>query len=244
MSRTRPPQAPIAIVLVLTLLVSGCIGSDDLVSTGELRTDSEFVELGPATAVKVSLEVGLGSVVVQGGAAKLMEATFRYNVDRWRPRFTYTDQGEFWNLTVRQPQQGLEVDGSPRNEWDVRLGDMVPVDVTAQVGSGSLDFRAAGMDLVSVSLGTGAGDVNVDLTGQWSAPIIARAGTGAGNVDIIVPSQYGVQVSLRQGAGQVVAPGFERVGDNYKNAAFDTADVLILVAVEIGTGDLTVLELP
>lgn len=244
MSRGHRYLKAVGTILVVALLTSGCIGSDDGgVSTGDLETDNEFVELGPATAVKVNLDVGMGEIAVHGGATKLMEATFRYNVDLWKPRFTYLDEGDFWNLTVRQPQQGIDVDGNPKNEWDISLGGMVPVDVAVQLGSGSVSFQAAGLDLVSASVGTGGGDINMDLRGEWYAPILARAGTGAGNVDLIVPKAYGVQVSVRQGAGEVVAPGFELVAGNYKNAAFDTADVLILVAVEIGTGDLTILEL-
>jgi hypothetical protein len=233
-------------LITIALVVSGCLGEDGddgTVEPGKLRTYDTFVDLGDAEAVDVNIEMGRGSLKLTPGIDKLMEGTFVYNIGQWKPVFSYEDEGEVWNLTVTQPNADLKVGTGARNEWDVRLLYYVPMAIDVVMGAGTADVKVGGMDLASLSVATGSGDVNLDLTGDWYASVIVRAGTGAGNVDIVVPSSVGVQVSVIQGAGTVIAPGFTEVEGNYKNAAFDTADVLILIATDIGTGDLTVLEI-
>ncbi|UCC92504.1 MAG: hypothetical protein JSW25_07500 [Thermoplasmata archaeon] len=239
-----PTRTLLMTILTVALVLSGCLGSEEVVRTGDLETYDTFVEVGPAEAVEVNLDMGRGQLQVRPGSVKLMEATFRYNVDQWKPRFTYVEQADLWNLTVTQPKQGIEVEGETQNEWDLVFGNMVPMAMSAQVGAGNVNVRATGLDLVSLSVSTGAGDVDMDLSGRWFDHLVARAGTGTGNVKLIVPSDMGVQISVVQGVGTVIAPGFTEIQGNYKNAAFDTAELIMLIAVDIGTGDLQVLQVP
>src|SRR5512138_8266 len=103
----------ISLVLVAVLL-AGC-GSRAQV--GELQTESQSVELGSATSVDVKVNMGAGDLTVTGGAEKLLEADFNYNVAKLKPAVEFTDG----TLVVQQP----EVDGLPilqgitdfRNEW-------------------------------------------------------------------------------------------------------------------------------
>jgi hypothetical protein len=236
-------------LLIITILVSGCISDEDdgVINTGKLRTDDTFVDIGDAKAVEVNLEIGRGLLSVRPGLDKLMEGTFKYNIAKWKPEFSYIVENatdDVWNLTIRQPNNDLKVEQGARNEWDIHLLYYVPMSLDVKMGSGTSEIRVGGMDLASLSVAAGSGDVNVDLSGDWFATLVARIGTGAGNVDLIVPSAYGVQISVIQGSGKVVAPGFTKVEDNYKNAAFDTAGILLLIAVDIGAGDVVVLEVP
>ena len=230
--------------VTVTLLVSGCIGGDDVVQTGDTKTYDTFVEVGPASAVEVNLDLGQGRLQVRPGSVKLMEASFRYNVDQWKPRFTYVEQDEIWNLTITQPKQGLKVEGDTKNIWDLVFGDVVPIAMDAKIGSGDVNIRGSGLDLVSLSVSTGAGTVELDMSGRWYDHLVVRAGTGAGDIKLIVPSDMGVQISVIQGAGTVLAPGFSLIEGNYKNDAFETSPLFMLIAVDIGSGDLQVLQVP
>jgi hypothetical protein len=225
--------------------MSGCLsGPDDGVRVGDLRTEDTFVDVGDADAVKVNIDMGSGSLEVSPGGDHLMEATIKYNVEQWKPVFTYVEQGELWNLTVRQPGQDLDVEGETRNEWGLRFGLVIPMEMDVHVGAGDVNIRTTGLDLVAMSVSTGAGEVDIDLSGSWYDNLVVRVGTGGGDVGLIVPSDVGVQVSVIQGAGTVIAPGFEQVQGNYVNDAYQTADVVMLIAVDIGAGDLKVLEVP
>ena len=240
-----PPRTLLLVILTAVMVVSGCISSDDgTIKVGDLRTEDTFVEIGEADAVEVNLDIGQGNLRVRTGGDELMEAIIKYNVDQWKPRFTYVEQGEIWNLTVRQPGQDLDVEGDARNDWDLRFGLVVPMAINVEMGVGNADIQVGGLDLVSLSVSTGAGEVDLDLSGTWYDHLLVRVGTGAGDVGLIVPSGIGVQISVIQGAGTVIAPGFTQVEGNYKNAAFDTAQVLMLFAVDIGAGNLKVLQVP
>lgn len=247
MTADHPQGTLVVAVLICCMLVSGCIGDGDddgVVEPGKLRTYETFVDLGEADGVDVNLDIGTGELKVAPGGSRLLEATFRYNVDRWKPRFSYVEEGEVWNLSVWQPDQGIDVAPGARNEWDLRFGLIVPMAVNVEMGSGTADVTLGGLDVVSVSIRTGAGDVALDLSGEWYDHLVARVGTGTGNVNLVVPSEVGVQVSVKQGSGTVVAPGFSQRSGNYVNEAFDTAELVFLIAVDQGVGDLIIYELP
>lgn len=245
MAPRTPPRTLLLVILTATLVVSGCISSDDgTAKVGDLRTEDTYVEIGEADAVEVNVDMGQGNLQVRTGGNELMEAIIKYNVEEWKPRFTYVEEGEIWNLTVRQPGQDLRIEGDARNDWDLRFGLVVPMAMNVEIGAGNADIQVGGLDLVSLSVSTGVGKVDLDLSGSWSDHLVVRVGTGTGEVGLIVPSDIGVQISIKQGVGTVIAPGFTQVEGNYKNAAFDTADILMLIAVDIGTGNLKVLEVP
>src|SRR5690242_6676116 len=47
---------------------------------GTLQTESQSVDLGGAKSVNVNIKMGAGSLDVAGGAEKLLQADFTYNV--------------------------------------------------------------------------------------------------------------------------------------------------------------------
>jgi hypothetical protein len=241
----NPVRTSVMALLTVFVLVTGCTSDDGgLLPVGDMRTETTFLELGTANNVEVNLEVGIGNLELTSDSPRLMDATFRYNVKQWKPRISYLEEGEVWNLTMRQPNSDKGVEEGAENDWEVNLGTYVPMAVNVDIGAGNGDIDIYDMNLVSLSVRTGSGNLDVDLSGPWSAHMIARIGTGVGDVDLVVPSETGVQITVEQGVGTVVAPGFTQQGANYKNDAFDTAEVVILIAVSLGTGNLVVLETP
>ncbi len=247
MERKVPNRIIAMTIITVVVMVSGCItnnGDDDIVKTGDLRTEDQFVELGPAQNVEINIEMGAGELEIDPDTSKLMEGTFTYNIDRWKPRFTYEPEGQIWNLTIRQPNTDLKVESGARNEWDLSFGTWVPMEMNIELGTGDVDINVAGLDMASLSVATGTGNIALDLTGDRFNHLVARVGTGTGNINLIVPDYFGVQISPVQGTGEIIAPGFEIREGNYFNDIFDTADILILIAVNIGAGDLVVFETP
>ena len=76
---TKVPKRMIVMaVMTVMVMVSGCItsnGDDDIVKTGDLRTEDHFVELGSAQNVRINIEMGTGELEVNPDATKLMEGT-------------------------------------------------------------------------------------------------------------------------------------------------------------------------
>src|SRR5215471_924880 len=109
-------------VIVMAVFLSGCLVRP--VATGPVEYDSRSIERDKSEQVRVRLTMGAGDLKVGGGTSKLAQAYFTYNVPEWKPRVDYTS-GE---LTIDQPDTHHTHFGSQKYEWDIRLGQDIPLD--------------------------------------------------------------------------------------------------------------------
>jgi hypothetical protein len=89
---------PVLTSILVLVLATGCARA------GEVRTERRSVELEGAESVRTDLSMGTGDILVGGGAENLMDATFTYNVPRWKPEVSYRgheDSDVSLNLSVR-----------------------------------------------------------------------------------------------------------------------------------------------
>ena len=186
----------IAIGLFAALLLGSC---NSQAMVGALRTESQSVELGNAKSVRVDVHFGAGDLKLTGGAEKLLEADFTYNVAKLTPVVEYTDG----TLVVRQP----ETKGFPsllgimdfRNEWDLRLYDGVPMDLSVDMGAGTSDLQLAGLSLTGLKISFGAGTYTVDLTGDWARDLNVTIDAGAADLTVRLPRDVGAGVKVASG---------------------------------------------
>src|SRR3712207_2964463 len=118
------------------------------------QTESQSVELDDAESVRTELRQGFGKLNLSGGAEQLMEANFSYNVAEWEPEVDY-DSGRQGTLTVQQG--GSEEDSTSllglddaRNEWDIRLNNGVPIDLSIEMGAGENALRLGTLSLTAL----------------------------------------------------------------------------------------------
>jgi hypothetical protein len=108
----------------------------------------------------ITLMMGAGNLSVSGGADGLAAGTIDYNVAEWKP--TLTRDGDA--LTIEQGKRDGTF-GIPENdilnEWDIQLGNDVPLNLTVNAGAykGVLDL--SGLRLKSLSINDGASDSSV-----------------------------------------------------------------------------------
>ena len=224
------------------VLAGACGTAPQQVEVGELQTESRSVELEGADSVTANLRLALGELDVGGGAtgSRLMEADFAYNVAAWGPSVDYGVVGDSGELEVRQ--QGL-TEGIPtrdvRNEWDVRLDEDVPVDLTVQMGAGVGNLDLDGLDLTGLNLDVGAGSTRVDLSGDWGRDLRAVVRGGAGEVTVLLPGRMGVRVNAGTRLGRVNAEGLQRDGEAYVNGAYGDSDNALEVDITGGVGQIS-----
>lgn len=229
----------IVLVLVAALLLSSCGAA----RVGALQTESKSVELGDAKSVSVEINMGAGDLQLTGGAEKLMEADFTYNVARIKPEVKYTDG----TLVVRQP----ETNGMPallgitdfRNEWGLRLYDGVPMDLSVDVGAGTSTLQLAGLSLTGLDVTLGAGIHTVDLSGDWTRNLDVTINAGAAFLTVRLPKGVGVQVKVESGPHTIDATGLTKDGDFYTNAAYGVSDVSLHIDLQAGIGTITLVEI-
>jgi predicted membrane protein len=168
-----------------------------------------------------------------------MEADFAYNVSAWEPRVNYELGGDTGELHVEQ--QGLG-EGIPnrdvRNEWDLRLNDDIPMDLTVQMGGGVSNLDLDSLTLTGLNLDMGAGATTVDLTGEWEGDLSAVVRGGAGEVTLLLPSQMGVRVNAGTRLGRVNAEGLRKEGEAFVNGAYGDSDSTLEVDVSGGVGQI------
>lgn len=237
----------IGVLLITAMLVTGCLSVDDddddeKVKPGDLVTQDEDMEVGTADEVDVYLEQGSGSMEVSSGASKLMEATFKYNIDKWEPEITYKEVGGTWNLSVIQPETDLHVATGARNEWDVSLSNDVPIDLVVNLGAGDADIEIGDLDLTDLDVNLGAGDLNLHLGTYDGDNLTVAVNCGAGDARLTVSDEMGVRVVPILGVGTVKGTGFTLVGTEYHNSVYDPAQPHIVIYANLGVGDLTLVE--
>jgi hypothetical protein len=226
----------INVVLLAGLLLAGCSSAD--VRVGELRTESKSVELGDAKSVRVKMVLGAGDLVVTSGAKKLLEADFTYNVAKLKPEVGFTDG----TLVVQHPDvrgyRTLQDITNFRNEWDLRLNNDVPMNLSLEMGAGTSDLQLAGLSLTGLDVILGAGKSTVDLSGDWTRDLDAAIETGAAIVTVRLPKEVGVRVELEPSLTATNASGLTKDGNIYTNAAYGVSDVTLRINIQAGIGQL------
>jgi len=231
----------INVVLLAALLLASCVSSDD-VRVGELRTESKSVELGDAKSVRVKMVLGAGDLVVTGGAKKLLEADFTYNVAKLKPEVEFTDG----TLVVQHPDvRGYRTPQDIkdfRNEWDLRLNNDVPMNLSLEMGAGTSALQLSGLSLTGLDVTLGAGKCTVDLSGDRTRDLDAAINTGAANVTVRLPKDIGVRVEINAGPTAINAPGLTKDGKVYTNAAYGASEVTLHITILAGIGQINLEE--
>lgn len=226
-------MARIWMMVGVAVVLAGC---SPRLRVGELRTESQSVELGDAKSVRVDIEMGAGDLEVTGGAQALLEAGFTYNVDALKPEVEYAGG----TLVVRQPDtEGVPaLQGLPnfRNEWDLRLNDGVPMVLGLNMGAGTSSLRLSGLALTGLNVDLGAGLSTIDLSGDWARDLEGTIKTGAADLTVRLPSDVGVRVEIDAGPTAISASGFSQDGNVYTNAAFGVSEVTLRIDMNAGVG--------
>jgi len=203
-----------------------------------LQSDSPSVDLENARSVRADLRMGAGELKVTGGADRLMEGDFSYNVAEWKPKLNYDVSRTTGELSVRQGQGKGIPGGNLRNKWDLRFNDDVPTEMVVEMGAGESDLDLDSLDLTGLTLHMGAGKTTVDLTGDYAHSFDSSIEGGVGEATVRLPSAVGVKVNAEGGLGKINAEGLQRQGQAYVNNAYGDSDVTLNVDVQGGVGQI------
>ena len=225
----------IAALLAGTLCLCGCV----VEATGPTQHDFRSIELDKSERVTVDLNMGAGTLRVDGGTQKLMRADFTYNVASWKPYVRYNSAAGHGNLSIEQPSGSHHV-GSTRYEWDVRLSREVPVDMRVHFGAGEADLNLGSLSLRSVEVDMGVGKLNMDLRGNPKRSYDVRIRGGVGEATVRVPSDVGVDGEAEGGIGEIKTTGLRQEGRHYYNSAYEHSKVKIHLDIRGGIGSIRV----
>ncbi len=103
------------IVISGALTLCGCWGIST--PTGPEQRESRSVDLDKSERVRAELKMPVGELNVRGGAQKLLDADFTYNVAAWKPDIRYSSAGAVGDLILEQ-HGPTSSRGNAKNRWD------------------------------------------------------------------------------------------------------------------------------
>jgi len=133
---------------------------------------------------------------------------------------------------------------SPNTKWDIGLTPEIPLDLTLDSGSGSCNFDLSGLLLEKLFVDSGSGSINMSLPAEQSFSFTLDSGSGSLRIDI--PEDTGMRVRLDSGSGsfnpgndfQLVSG--ERQDDGiWESDNYDTAEFTIEMEIEQGSGSIS-----
>jgi hypothetical protein len=210
-------------------------------SDDAMQHNSRSVERGGAKSVNVSLESSAGEFTVSGGSSHLLDADFKYSDSYGTPRVDYNVEGGVGHLNITQ-DDGSAHFGRSHNEWNLRFGNDVPLELKVEMGAGRGQLRLRDLPVTRLEMTMGAGQADVDLTGDRKSDLVANLQGGVGQVTIRLPRKVGVVVQASGGIGSISAHGFRHDDDEYTNEAYGKTPATIHLKVGGGIGQINLIE--
>ena len=225
-------------VVLAALLLTGC--AFNVEPTGPEQHETQSVDLDKSEMVRVQIKMGAGELQVDGGADKLMDADFNYNIASWKPVVKYTSSGFRGNLSIEQPSHS-HAGGNIDYRWNIRLNDKVPMDVEADLGAGQVRMNLGSLDLRSVRMHMGVGEVRVDLRGKPTRDYTVEIHGGVGQATVYLPRDVGIVANAAGGIGNISVRGLEKRSNHWINPAHENAPVTIHLDIHGGVGEINVI---
>jgi hypothetical protein len=111
--------------------------------------------------------------------------------------------------------------------------------LTINAGAGKIDVDAIGnVSPRDVVVQGGAGDITLDLTGEWSRSADIEITAGIGSLALRLPADVGVQVDVEGGLSSVSASGLAKSGGAYVNDIYGDSEIELTLKITTGIGDI------
>lgn len=230
------PSQVAAVLITSGLFLSAC-GRHEL--PGPTQTYHEEVAMDQAELTRVELRMGAGKLNLHGGAEKLMEGDFTYNVESSKPVIEHHSTGSRSDLIIRQPE-GVHIAGPSRYEWDVRLSDTAPFDVAVHLGAGDAEFSLSSLNLRNVQVDMGVGKVDMDLRGMPQRSYDVRINGGVGEARVRLPEKVGIIATASGGIGAINVSGLEQRNGRWTRRGEENNPIVIRVDVKGGVGEIRI----
>ena len=234
-----------AVVLGCLCLMTAC-DVDQMVATGPERHDPVQIESANVEKANIELDMGAGQMIVSGGAADkmLLNGTFTYNVDSWKPTVDHTSNGSHATVTIKQPHSARAGGSKVKYSWDLNLSDHILTDMSINCGAGQAQLNLGTLALRSLEVHMGAGQVRLDLSGAQvpTHDYEVKIEGGVGQAEIRLPKGVGIWAEAHGGIGSVSVTGLEKHGDHWENDLYNKSKVTVKLQVNGGIGEIKIAD--
>jgi hypothetical protein len=215
-----------------------------------LLTHNLSENLCEATTMKVDIDIADGNLTIDklnGGEQMLADGTLQYWEKQGRPIQSIEMTNRHATLTLKAKSTGrpwLHMPWAPRNlgtDWKIHLNPNVQSDITVHSGGGIVNLDLTGMAVTRVSANTGGGNMNLILPDN-AANLNVIAKTGAGKITMHAPACIAARIHATTGLGKVIIdPRFSRIDDDtYQSSDYDGAATKVEITVQSSAGSVSV----
>src|SRR6267143_608153 len=253
--RSRNPNQPpgislgatfgaVALVLVIAVLIWHGRGftrrQGGIFNT---KHTTKIVEPQRAKSARAKLQMSAGQLTINGGSANLLEADFNYSDSFDEPRVEYSVTDGVGQLSVSQDSRSVHI-GHSENDWSLHFSKDIPMELKVDMGAGQGNLHLRDVPLTRLDLNLGAGQMDVDFTGDRKTDLTADIEGGVGHASIRLPKTVGVIAHASGGIGSIDVHGLKHDGDSYTNDAYGKSPATIHLKVEGGIGQITLTQEP
>jgi hypothetical protein len=276
----------LGIILIALMVIAAAVTLPlYFVYIGPEKIVTRTVDLGGATAVNAEINMKSGTLNVTGDASELMSGGFTYNIKKWKPEISYNVAGGIGTLVVSQEEGWFWPWWPVESEWNIRFNNSVPLNLKAKLSAGKTQLNLGNLNLTGLDVNSSAGDVEanlsgrmdslnrvnarvsighlqinmngeygapiafdasnsagnieLNLTGKWKANLDGNIRTSAGEISIRVPEDVGVYITADTSAGHVYPDGLKSApGGGYVNDAYGSSPVTLRLDVSTSAGDI------
>ena len=238
----------IGAILLVSIFAQNIPGVSNWIKTPELQTQHVEYPLAGLERATVSIDwasaPGYLSVLEDSPNLVVGDITYRGGL----PTFDVKLHGDQADVKLYSSFAGFWFGpwGERTEErWDVMLSPNAPLDLTLDTGSGPCDFDLTGLNVSNLVLDAGSGPV--DLVLPSGNTFEATIDGGSGPITIILPESLGAQVVLDSGSGpfnpdtrfQLVKGKLHGDG-TWETKNYRTAEHTILFEIDQGSGPITI----
>ena len=276
----------LGIILIALMVIAAAVTLPlYFVYIGPEKIVTRTVDLGGATAVNAEINMKSGTLNVTGDASELMSGGFTYNIKKWKPEISYNVAGGIGTLVVSQEEGWFWPWWPVESEWNIRFNNSVPLNLKAKLSAGKTQLNLGNLNLTGLDVNSSAGDVEanlsgrmdslnrvnarvsighlqinmngeygapiafdasnsagnieLNLTGKWKANLDGNIRTSAGEISIRVPEDVGVYITADTSAGHVYPDGLKSApGGGYVNDAYGSSPATLRLDVSTSAGDI------
>jgi hypothetical protein len=204
------------------------------IPAGPVVHEHHSVERGTATSARVEIDMSAGELAVKSGAMMLFEGDFDFNIPALKPAIAYAVDGSTGALKVSQGSAS----GNYQNSWRLSLDETTPVDLEVKLSAGDAQLVLGRLNLRSLAIRLGAGDLVVDLRGTPASSYRVRIDAGAGDTTIELPASVGISARTSGLIGDANVSGLEQRDGRWVNSRAEASPVIVDLDVRHAIGDL------
>jgi hypothetical protein len=224
-----------ALVAASLVVLGGC---DVRMETGPVEHFQKSIELDKSEMSRVELKMGAGELVVAGGSPNLVDADFDYNIPSWKPNISYNSSSFRGGLLIEQPGHSNGAN-NVTYKWNLKFNDKLPIELVTHLGAGEVRMNLGTMNLRSLEMHMGVGQVEVDLRGKPTHDYNVEIHGGIGQAIVHLPASVGIIAEAAGGIGNIDVQGLEKQNGHWVNTSHEHSPVTIHVDVKGGIGNIT-----